>query len=104
MRRQRAARYRYQLLLSEASRDCKCGNDEEETANQHVESERQVVPGRIGIQTGKRTAIVTGATRIGIQDLRETMSPTVVGISNAGTWRIPIPTFGERPDRTQRCE
>src|SRR5215468_9055240 len=48
MSRQRAARHWNQFLPGQAAGDRKCRDNEQKSSDQHVNAERQVVPGRIG--------------------------------------------------------
>lgn len=53
-------------------------DDHQEAANQHRKSQGDVVPGRIGAQSGERAAVVGGAGTVGIEDFTQAMRPGIV--------------------------
>ena len=104
MGRQRAARDRDQFLRGEAAGNRERRNNEQESGNQHVDAQRQVVPGRIGIDSGEGAAVVSGAARVRVQDFGEAVGSAVIGIGSRGPRRIPVTVLGERRNGTDSRE
>src|ERR1019366_1389859 len=84
------------LLGRHASRDGENRNQEEETADQHRQAYRQVPPRRVRVQTGESTAVVPGATGVGVEDFTQ---PVRARVSQVGDRRPRIPvSFGGEVD------
>ena len=71
--RQGARGYRNEFLCCQAARYSESGNDEQESGDQHIDAERQVVPGSVGIDAAERAAVIAGSAGVGIQDFRKPM-------------------------------
>ena len=84
VRWQRAAGYGNQFLCGQAAGNCQRRDDEEEPSDQHVEANRQVVPGRVGVDSGKGAAVIARAARIRVQDFGETVRAPLFVFAVAG--------------------
>src|SRR5215468_8707934 len=104
MGRQCAACYGNQFLRGKTAGNSERWNDEEESCNEHVDTQRQVVPRSIRVDSSEGTAVVAGTARVRIQDFRKAVGPIVVRISGGWTRRIPVTALGERRNRTDRGE
>src|SRR5437868_10028380 len=103
--RQGAAGHRNQFLSGQTARDCKRRNDEKEPGDQHVDAEGQVVPRRIGSDSGKGAAVVAGSAGICVEDLGEAVWSPIVEVSGRRTERaIPVTILGEVRNRTDGGE
>src|SRR5215471_1875346 len=91
MCRQRAARHWNHFLPGQAARDCKRRNNEQKSSDQHIQSDRQVVPGRIGADASECASVIAGAAAVGVQDFRESMRAAITEVAGGRTiWTIPI--------------
>src|SRR5579875_3520793 len=101
---QRAAGRRNMLLGRQAARHRQHRNDHQETAHEHGQADREIVPGRIGVQSCESAAVVSGSAGEGIQDFTEAMRPSVIQIGNRRPQGVPISVFSERNDSADSRE
>src|ERR1700688_1006528 len=92
------------LLGGQASGDGQKGQQEHETPDQHREADGQVVPGRIGADPSEGTAIVPGATDVGVEYLAEAVWPSVIDVGRGRSWRIPVAVLVELNHRADSSE
>src|SRR5436190_10406145 len=102
--RQSPAGHRNQFFRCETSGNRQRGNNEEESRDEHVNTDSQVVPGRIGIDPRKGTAVITRAAGIRVHNLGEAVRTVVIGVGRRWPRRIPIMILGERRNRADGRE
>ena len=66
-----------QFLPRQAARDRERREQNQETTDQHLQSERDVVPRGIGIQAGESSSVGARRARVGVEDFTETVRAVV---------------------------
>src|SRR5215510_5990117 len=102
--RQSAAGHRNQFFRCETSGNRQRWNNEEESRDKHVDTDGEVVPGRIGINPRKGAAVIPRTTRICVHDFGKAVRPAIISVGRRWTRRIPIMVLREWRDRADSGE
>src|SRR5262245_34713336 len=101
MCRERSTGCRNPFLGCKAARGSEQWDQKQETADEHGQTGRQVVPGRICVKARKSASIVSCSAGVGVQNLAESVRPVIVQVCRRGSRWVPIAFLLESNDGSQ---
>src|SRR5580700_4311645 len=84
------------LLPRQAPCYRECWNNHQESPDEHLDTESQVIPWRIGVQPRESAPISGDRARVGINDLAQSMGAPIGEVLSQCALRIPIACLGKR--------
>src|SRR6185437_4363088 len=99
-----SGRHGHLPLRRERAGDGEQRQQHQESANQHRETERQVVPGGIRVDACEGASVICGTACVGVKDFREAVRAGIIRVSCCRPGRVPVRMLRKPDDRTGASE